>query len=51
MINGGGTNPGKYVEGIAEVLGKAFDVKPNEIPEAVDLEEYAGIYDAPTVGI
>ena len=44
MINAGSTNPGKYIDGISEILVKAFDAKPVTTPEGVDLNDYAGIY-------
>jgi len=46
MINGGGTNPGKYLEGMVEIMQKAYSADRVSPPEEVHLEDYAGAYDA-----
>lgn len=44
MINASGTNPGKYVTGMREILAKVK--KPGKREAAVDLEPYCGVYDS-----
>ncbi len=46
MINAQGVNPSKYAEGMREILKKAENAKQDDIAEGVQLEDYAGIYDA-----
>jgi len=45
MINAQGVSPGKYATGMREILNKAKD-KGEEEKAEVDLEAYAGLYDA-----
>jgi CubicO group peptidase (beta-lactamase class C family) len=46
MVNASGVNTGKYLSGMAEVMGKALDAEMADIPEDLNLEDYAGTYDA-----
>ncbi len=46
MINASGTNPGKYLNGISAIVGKALDAEFEEIPDGMNLEDYAGTYNA-----
>jgi len=46
MINASGTEPEKYARGMREILKKASAVKKVEIAPGVNLEDYAGYYDA-----
>jgi len=45
MINACGASPGKYADGMREILKKAADSSKKEKP-AVDLEDYVGLYSA-----
>ena len=46
LINSSGTNPGKYINGIHNILGKVKDEVKMENSESVDLKQYTGYYDA-----
>jgi hypothetical protein len=47
MINASGTDPGKYANGVASILGKAATKsKPVNIDNPVDLSDYTGLYDS-----
>lgn len=46
MANASGVNTGKYLSGMAEVFGKALDAGSEEIPDGMNLEDYAGSYNA-----
>jgi CubicO group peptidase (beta-lactamase class C family) len=45
MINASGVSPSRYATGMREILKKAKD-KAKEEKAAVDLEDYAGLYDS-----
>ena len=45
MINAAGTNPSRYTRGIRTAIQKAGDNK-KEKPKGVNLEDYAGLYNA-----
>lgn len=46
MINASGTEPEKYARGLREILKKAAPKKEGAEDPAVNLEDYAGYYDA-----
>ncbi|MEL7120396.1 MAG: serine hydrolase [Bacteroidota bacterium] len=46
MINAGGESPRRYLSGIGDIISKAMDAKRTELPEGINLEDYAGFYDA-----
>jgi CubicO group peptidase (beta-lactamase class C family) len=46
MVNASGVNTGKYLYGMSDVIGKALDAEMAEIPEGLNLEDYAGTYNA-----
>ena len=46
MINASGTNPDKYARGMREILKKAASKKEETPKSKVNLEDYAGYYDA-----
>ncbi len=46
MINASGTEPEKYARGMREILKKAATKKEGPTPTSVNLEDYAGYYDA-----
>jgi CubicO group peptidase (beta-lactamase class C family) len=46
MINASGTSPGSYARGMREILKKAAGQKEEKETAKVDLEDYAGHYDA-----
>ena len=46
MINGGGTNPGKYLDGMVEIMRKAYNADRVSLPKTINLNDYSGAYDA-----
>lgn len=46
MINASGTEPEKYARGMREILKKAASKKQESTSASVNLEDYAGLYDA-----
>lgn len=46
MINAQGVNPGKYANGMREILKKAASPKKEETAKEIDLEAYTGYYSA-----
>ncbi len=46
MVNAGGVNTGRFIEGMSSVISKALDADYQEIPDGMNLEDYAGTYNA-----
>ncbi len=46
MVNAGGVSTGKYIAGMARVIGKALDADTNELAAGVNLQDYCGTYNA-----
>jgi CubicO group peptidase (beta-lactamase class C family) len=46
FINAQGVNPGRYSEGMREILKKAAETEPEKSEAPVDLEDYSGTYSA-----